>query len=213
MVANRAASIALAVTVLLFAVSAHAQSGLASAAAAANGCAAEPSQPPCLSISTGPNLELPTDARSGDASGTFTLFENVKALALSQTDIARTTASFGSTWRLKTGIRYEALFGVQLTASVITRRGYSLPTAMVQTLGSDAQLIDHSNASLQAGAAPIHWDTELRIRKTLISSDLLDLAVVSEAFNLLNLNHGAAPTATTPVLISPTVRTGVLLGF
>jgi hypothetical protein len=94
MVANRAASIALAVTVLLFAVSAHAQSGLASAAAAANGCAAESSQPPCLSISTGPNLELPTDARSGDASGTFALFGNVKALALSQTDIARTTASF-----------------------------------------------------------------------------------------------------------------------
>jgi hypothetical protein len=213
MVAHRASSITLVVTALVFTPSAHAQSGAASAASAASGCAVESSQPPCLSISTGPNLELPTDARTGDASGTLTLFGNVKGLALSQTDIARTTASFGSTWRLKAGIRYEAPGGVQFAASAIARRGYSLPIAMVQPLGSDVQLTDYSNASLRSGAAPIHWDTELRIRKTLISSDALDLAVVGEAFNLLNLNRGAEPTAETPVLTSPTVRGGVLLGF
>jgi hypothetical protein len=86
-------------------------------------------------------------------------------------------------------------------------------TAGVQPLGSDVQLTDYSNASLESGAAPIHWDTELRIRKTLISSDDLDLTVVGEAFNLLNMNRGAKPTAKTPVLTSPTVRAGVLLGF
>jgi hypothetical protein len=222
MVENRASSMALVVTALLFAASAHAQSGPASATAATNGCTADSSPTPCLSIPTGLTLTLPADTPSGDASGTFPLFGNVKGLglfgnvkglALSQTDITRTTSSFGPTWRLKTGVRYEAPGGLQFSASAITRRGYSLPIAMVQPLGSDVQLPDSGNASLQSGAAPIRWDTELRIRKALISSEALDLAVVGEVFNLLNLNREAEPTTTTPVLTSPTIRAGVLLGF
>src|SRR5688572_22696666 len=58
MVANRASTLAVTVTALLFAASAHGQSGPVSASADRI-CAAESSQPPCLSIGTGPNLELP----------------------------------------------------------------------------------------------------------------------------------------------------------
>jgi hypothetical protein len=201
-------SIALAVTILRFAVGAHAQSG---PPAAATGCS-ESLQTPCLSITAVPKLERPTESRSGVTSGTFTLFGKVDGLALPQTDIAGTTTSFGPTWRMKIGIRLDGPGGVQFTASAIGRRGYSLPIAMMQPLGSDVQLTDSSHPSLLFGAAPIHWDTELRLRKNVISTDALDLDVVAEAFNLLNLNRGAE-TEKTPVLTSPTIRTGVLLGF
>jgi hypothetical protein len=207
------ASIVPAVAALLFAASAWAQNPPAAPPALASDCVAESRQPPCLSIPTGPTLERPTDARSGDAAGTFTLFGRVKGFALWQTDTARTTVSFGPTWRLKTGIRFDAPGDVQFSASVSARRGYSLPIAMGQPLGSDAQSIEQDNLPVQSSAAPIHWDTELRIRKKLISSEPLDLSVVGEAFNLLNLNRKSEPTATTPVLTSPTVRAGVLLGF
>ena len=83
----------------------------------------------------------------------------------------------------------------------------------MQPLGSDVQLPDHSHPSLLFGAAPILWDTELRVRKTFIASDTLDLGGVVEAFNLLNLNRGAEQTEKTPALTSPTIRGGVLVGF
>jgi hypothetical protein len=206
-VENRALSIALVVTILLFAVSAHAQSG----PPAADG-GSESLQTSCLSIAIVPKLERPTDSPSGVTPGTFTLFGNVNGLASPQTDIAGTTASFGPVWRMKVGIRFDAPGGVQFTASAIARRGYSLPIAMMQPLGSDVQLTDSSHPSLLFGAAPILWDTELRIRKTFISTDALDLDGVAEAFNLLNLNRGAE-TEKTPVLTSPTIRAGVFLGF
>ena len=208
MVENRPLSIALAVTILLFAVSARAQSG---PPAAANGCS-ESLQTPCLSITTLPKLERPADSRSGVTSSTLTLFGKVDGLALPQTDISGTTTSFGPTWRMKIGIRFDAPGGVQFTASAVARRGYSLPLAMMQPLGSDVQLIDTSNPSLLFGGAAILWDTELRVRKTFISTEALDLDVVAEAFNLLNLNRGAE-TEKTPVLTSPTIRAGVFLGF
>ena len=209
MVDSRASSIAFAVTTLLFAAIAHAQSA---PAAPASGCA-ESLQPSCLSITTEPKLERPADSQSGNAPGTFTLFGNVKGLALFQSDIVGTTTSFGPTWRMKVGIRYDTPGGVQFSAGAIVRRGYSLPIAMMQPLGSDVELPDYSHPSLLFGAAPIQWDTELRIRKTFISSDALDLAGVAEAINLLNLNRGAEQTEKTPVLTSPTIRAGVLLGF
>jgi hypothetical protein len=209
MVDNRASSIAFAVTALLFAASAHAQSV---PVPPANGCA-ESLRPSCLTVTTEPTLERPPDASDGSATGTFTLFGNVTGLALFQNDVARTTTSFGPAWRMKVGVRYDARGGLQFTASAIARRGYSLPVAMMQPLGSDVQLPDHSHPSLLFGAAPILWDTELRIRKTFIASDTLDLDGVVEAFNLLNLNRGAEPTEKTPALTSPTIRGGVLVGF
>jgi hypothetical protein len=209
MVDNRASSIALAVTALLFAATAHAQRV---PAAPANGCA-ESLQPSCVSVTSEPTLERPPDSRGGEASGTFTLFEHVKGLGLFQRDIAGTTTSFGPTWGMKVGVRYDAPGGVQFTASVIARRGYSLPIAMMQPLGSDVLVTDSSHPSLLFGAAPIQWDTELRIRKTFMSSDTLDLAGVAEAFNLLNVNRGAEQTEKTPALTSPTIRGGVLVGF
>jgi len=212
MVDNRASSIAFVVTTLLFAATAHAQSAPAAPAAPANGCA-ESLRPSCLSIATEPKLERPADSARDNAPGTFPLFGNVKGLAVFQSDIARTTTSFGPTWRMKVGIRYDAPGGVQFTASAIARRGYGLPLAMVQPLGSDLQLADHGQPSLLFADAPIQWDTELRIRKAFISSDTLDLAAVAEAINLLNLNGGGNQTEKTPVVTSPTIRAGVLLGF
>jgi hypothetical protein len=203
-----------AITALLFATGAQGQSGPAPPAAAASGCPAQPNQSSCLSIASLPALEFPADLRIGDAPGTFTLFGNVKGVALVQSDISRTTSSVGPTWRVKTGILYQAPGGVQFTASAIARRGNHLPITMVQPLGSDVQSADYSSAFLQSGATRIQWDTELRIRKALFSSDVLDLAVVGEAFNLLNLNPAPDPAAKTPaVTSSPTVRGGVLLGF
>lgn len=114
---------------------------------------------------------------------------------------------------MKVGIRYNAPGGVQFTASAVARRGYTLPIAMTQPLGSDVELPDHSHPSLLFGAAPIQWDTELRVRKTFLSSDAFDLDGVFEAFNLLNLNRGAEQTEKTPVMTSPTIRAGVFLGF
>jgi len=207
-VENRALSIALAITILLFAVSGRAQNG---PPAPANGCS-ESLQTPCLSITTLPTLERPADSQSGVTSGTFTLFGNVNGLAAPQTDIAGTTTSFGPVWRMKIGVRYNAPGGVQFTASAIARRGYSLPIAMMQPIGSDVQLTDYSHPSLLFGGAAILWDTELRVRKTLIATDAMDLDAVAEAFNLLNLNRGAE-TEKTPKLTSPTIRAGVFLGF
>ena len=212
MVAHRAFTMALAGTALLVA-SAHAQDAPGSAGQVANGCATESGKPPCVTLSTERNLELPRDRRSGDASGKFTLFGNFKGLALSQTDIARTTASFGTTWRLKTGIRYEAAGGVQLSASAIVRHGYARPVAMVQPLGSDVQLPELGNASLEFNSAPTHWDTELRIRKTLTSKGPVDVAVVGEAINLLNLTNDSGATAPASMLTSRTFRVGIVLGF
>jgi hypothetical protein len=202
-------SIALAVSTLLFAATAHAQGA---PAAPANGCA-ESLQPACLSVTTEPKLERPADSQGGNAAGTFTLFGNVKGLALFQTDIGGTTTSFGPSWGMKIGVRYDAPGGVQFTASAIARRGYSFPIAMMQPLGSDVQLPDHSHPALLFGAAPIQWDTELRVRKTFLSSDALDVTGVVEAFNLLKLNRGAEQTEKTPVVTAPTIRGGVLLGF
>jgi hypothetical protein len=209
---NRASSKALIVTTLLFGAVVHAQDAPAPVAPAAPGCK-DSNQPACLSIATEPNLELPAKKRTDDPSSAFRLFGNVKGFGLFETDIARTTWSFGQTWQLKTGIRYEAPGGVQFSASVIGRRGYSLPIAMMQPLGSDVQVTDPSNTSLLFGAAPIQWDTELRVRKTFISSDAMDLAGIAEVFNLVNVNRGVQQTEKTPLLISPTIRAGVLVGF
>jgi hypothetical protein len=209
MVEHRASSIGLTVTALLFAATAHAQNA---PAAPANGCA-QPLQPACLSIKVEPTLERPADSQPDDVSGTFTLFRNVKGLGLFQSDIARSTMSFGPAWRMKVGVRYNAPGGVQFSASAIARRGVSLPLAMMQPLGSDLELPDASHPSLSFGPAPIQWDTELRVRKTFIASDAFDIAGIVEAINLLNLNGGAEPTEKTPMLTSPTIRAGVLLGF
>jgi hypothetical protein len=142
----------------------------------------------------------------------FQLFRGLAVITQSQADITTSTASFGSTWRLKTGIRYEARGGVRLSASVIARRGYSLPAAMAQPIGGDAQMIDNRNSSLEFGWAPVQWDTELRIRKMLKTSGRVDVAVVGEALNLLKMN-GSDPTPRAPALTSRTVRVGVVLGF
>jgi len=211
MVANKALALVLVGTALL-AGSARAQDVPASPGPVASGCAEESSKPPCLTLSTGRNLEWPAVTTSGDSPGGFRLFGNVKGVAVSQTDIARTTASFGSTWRLKTGIGYD-VGGLQLTASTIVRRGYSLPITMVQPLGSNVQLPEPGNASLEFGAAATHWDTELRIRKTITSKGPVDVAVVGEALNLLNLNHDPAAAPPGSMLTSPTFRAGIVLGF
>jgi hypothetical protein len=158
-------------------------------------------------------VEPPRGIRIGAATPTVPLFRTTSGLVVLQPDIARSTASFGPTWRLQTGVLSRLPGGVQFTASVVGRRGYGLPVAMVQPLGSDVPLPDSSNAALELGMAPVHWDTELRIRKTLMSSHGLELSLVGEAFNLLDVNHGVTPTPVTPVLTSPTVRGGVALGF
>ena len=199
---------AIAVAALVATASAHAQSGPVPA-----GCTADPRQPSCAAISTGPGTDRPAPL-GGDAVGTFTIFGKVKGFTFSQADIARTTTSLGSTWRLKGGLSVEAPGGVFFSASTIARRGSTLPIAMAQPLGSDVQLAE-GNAALQPGTAPIQWDTELRIRKMLLTSDALDVGVVGEAFNLFNLNGATDPraSATAPMLTSPTVRAGVFLGF
>lgn len=209
MIDRSASSIALVVTTLLFGATAQAQSVPATPA---NGCA-QSLQPSCVSITAEPTLERPAGSPDARTPGTITLFGNVKGLALFQGDLAETTPSFGPAWRMKVGVRYDAPGGVQSTASAIARRGYVLPLAMVEPLGSDVQLPDYSHPSLLFGGAAIHWDTELRVRKTFIASDALDLAAVVEAINLLKLSGGADQTEKAPALTSPTIRAGVFVAF
>jgi hypothetical protein len=209
---NPASSIVFAITTLVFAARIQAQREAVPAPAA--GCTPQSGQLSCLSIANPPAVEFPAPLRGIDTPGSFTLFGPVKGFALVQTDLARTTSSFGPTWRVKAGLRYETPGGVQFSASASARRGYSLPIAMLQPLGSDVPLPDYSSLFLQSGASQIHWDTELRVRKALISSDALDLAVIGEAFNLVNVNPKPDPAAKGPVVTSsPTVRGGLLLGF
>lgn len=72
-------------------------------------------------------------------------------------------------------------------------------------------MVDGSSSPLEFGWAPIHWDTKLRVRKTLMTSPF-DVAIVGEAFNLLNLN-ASDKDEPTRVVTSPTLRVGTVLGF
>ena len=211
--ANGRLLIGLSVIVLLVAHRAQAQVGSGSSATAASSCVSHSGQPPCLAVTPGTPVGLERDVRNSAATETRTPFGNVTGLALWQADTARTTATVGPTWRLKAGVFYRLPGSVQFSASVVARRGYGLPLYMVQPLGSDVQMPEGGDASIESGSAPIRWETELRLRKTLMSSDALDLALVGEAFNLLNLNGGAKPTPETPVPASPTIRVGVFAGF
>jgi len=218
MFGKRVFSIAL-VGIAVLAVDARAQDAPASSPQPlslppANACTAEPGKPPCVRLDSAASSEVPADAWRVEASPGFTLFGNIKSFSRAQTDTAKTTASFGQTWRLKTGLRYEAAGGVQLSAGAVGRRGYSLPLSMVEAPGSDTQLADPRNAALGFGSAPIRWDTELRIRKELTSKGPVDMAIVGEAINLLNVNQDA--TLTTPsdaMLNSRTFRVAIVLGF
>jgi hypothetical protein len=201
---------------------AQAQNAPLPAGSLIGGCATESAQSSCVTLGTEPTVESPADRDSRDSPGEVTLFRNLKGVAQPQTDIARTTASFGATWRIKTGLRYDAPGGLQFSASTIARRGYALPLAMVQTPGSDVQLPEVNNAALELGSAPTQWDTELRVRKTLSSKGPVHVAIVGEAFNLLNLNHESAATpgptpsvapAPAAMLTSPTFRVALVLSF
>ena len=83
----------------------------------------------------------------------------------------------------------------------------------MQPLGSDVQVPDSSHPALLFGPVPIQWDTELRVRKTFIASDALDLAAIIEAINLVNVHRGQEQSERSPMLTSPTIRAGVFVGF
>jgi hypothetical protein len=204
-------------------VGASAQELPPAAGSVARGCASAADKSRCVALDKDRKVELPVEPRGGEPSGEITLFGNLTAIVKPQTDIARETASFGETWRVKTGLRFEAPGGIELTASTSARRGYALPLAMVQAPGSDVQLPEFGNVALEFGSASTHWDTELRVRKTITSKGPVQLSIVGEAFNLLNLNHAsdATPpgstrsvsTAPNEMLTSPTFRVGIVLGF
>jgi hypothetical protein len=168
---------------------------------------------PSPTIKAEPAPPTARDESRFEVPGTFRLFGNLYATGQSQVDVTRSPIDFGPAWRLKSGISYTTFGGVQLSASVIARRGYSLPIAMAQPLGSDLQIFDPRNSSSEFGWRAIQWDTELRVRKTLTTSGLFDVTLVGEAFNLFNLHSPDDNTARAPTLTSPTVRAGAVLGF
>jgi hypothetical protein len=214
----KSAFITTIVGALLVAASAEAQNAPVAtpptSPAAANLCKTDPGTPPCATLDTQRTPPPPPPPISSPSPGLFTLFRNVQGLALFQPDITATTPSLGATWRVTTGLRVNAPGGVQISTNAVVRRGYALPVAMVQMLGSDVQLPETGTAAvLEFNAAPTRWDSEIRVSKTITSKGPVDVTIVGEAINLQNSGKAPGATPSETMLNSRTVRAGVVLGF
>src|SRR5262245_40618991 len=91
----------------------------------------------CVHIDTRerPDLRTPSETMELGAVSVF-------GIKQSPAETGRSVFSFGGIWQLKSGISYRASGGVQVSASAIARRGYSLPITMAQPIGSDVLLSD-----------------------------------------------------------------------
>jgi hypothetical protein len=137
--------------------------------------------------------------------GPVIVFGNFKQF---QAASGRSSLSFGDTWQARTGVSYHALGGVQLTASLLGRHGYSLPITMAQAIGTDVLAPE----SMVWTWSPVRWDTHFRLQKTLKESGSVQIEVVGEAFNLFNLNR-TEDTATASILRARTARIGLVFSF
>jgi hypothetical protein len=123
----------------------------------------------------------------------------------------RRQAASGPTWQTKTGVSYAGPAGIQVMTSVVARRGYALPLAMVEPVGSDT-ISTNGGPSYLDTRTPVLWDTEVRIRKH-VKTRGVQIDFVGEGLNLLNLNRSSTVSRMSPTLTSRTLRFGIVFGF
>ena len=130
-------------------------------------------------------------------------------------EITRTPSviGFGPTWRIKADTSYRAGRGFILSAGVVVRRGDNLPLYMLESLTGDTLSSQSPYQILEFARTPTVFHTDLRIQKNFDPLGPLHVAVVGEAFNLVNVDRRVRPSGEQLLLTSRTLRGGVILGF
>jgi hypothetical protein len=120
----------------------------------------------------------------------------------------RAAAGIGPTWQIKTGATFHAAGGFELSANLVGRRGSSTPLFMTEPVGTDASI--PIGDPLRTDTL---WDTELRVRKPLLTRKDIQLSLIGDLFNVVNVNPSPSTTPQSPTLTSRAFRIGLMLGF
>lgn len=122
------------------------------------------------------------------------------------------TAAVAHTWQLKGTKIFSLPGGVQLSASLVGRRGGDLPLYAAESAGGTITA-ERRVLSVWDANTSVLWDTQIRAVKRIKSSGTVHIDAIGEILNLVNVTPAAPLNPTASLLTSRALRAGISISY